>query len=231
MKRIYLHPLPLRIWHWANALMVLSLIVTGIQLRISGMASIQPHDPALVLHKYIGWGMTASFIFWLAYILASRTLRRNYSMGVRDLPGISRQVKYYLITIFKGEENPFRPSAEGKFNPLQKLAYTCTMGFFAPALIITGLLFSDLFFIRKYVLLWDISKIVNAVHVAGAYVFVLYLIVHLYMATLGRSAFSHVRAMIAGYEEEPDEAEANAAQKIEKVQQDGASPEVGNPHV
>ncbi len=216
MKTIYLHPLPLRIWHWANALMVLFLIVTGIQLRISGMASIRPHDPALVLHKYIGWGMTASFIFWLAYILASRTLRRNYSMGVRDIPGIFRQVKYYLITIFKGEGNPFRPSAEGKFNPLQKLAYGCIMGIFAPLLVITGLLFSDILLFRKYVLLWDLAGLLNAVHVAGAYVFVLYLIVHLYMATLGRSAFSHVRAMIAGYEEEPDETGGNTGQ-IEEV--------------
>ncbi len=40
MKRIYLHPLPLRIWHWANALMVILLIITGIQLRIPGIAAL-----------------------------------------------------------------------------------------------------------------------------------------------------------------------------------------------
>jgi thiosulfate reductase cytochrome b subunit len=66
MKRVYLHPLMLRIWHWANALIVIILVVTGIQLRISGMASVRPHDPVLVIHKYMGWSMIASFIFWLA---------------------------------------------------------------------------------------------------------------------------------------------------------------------
>jgi thiosulfate reductase cytochrome b subunit len=225
MKKIYLHPLPLRIWHWANACIIIFLIVTGIQLRVSGMAAVRPHDPALILHKYMGWGMTASFIFWLAYSLMSRTLGRNYTIGVRDLRGISRQIKYYLITIFQGEENPFRPASEKKFNPLQKLAYGSIMGIFAPVLVITGLLFSDILFFRKYILLWDIAGLVNALHVAGAYVFILYLVVHLYMATLGRSVFSHARAMIVGYEEEPDESEENAVQEGEEVQRDGASAE------
>ncbi len=45
----------------------------------------------------------------------------------------------------------------------------------------------------------------DAIHVIGAYVFALYLVVHVYMATLGRTAFSHIKAMIVGYEEEPDE--------------------------
>jgi thiosulfate reductase cytochrome b subunit len=224
MKRIYLHSLPLRIWHWANAFIVVSLIVTGIQLRASGMAAVRPHDPALILHKYIGWGMAVSFIFWLAYSLVSRTLGRNYMLKMRDLPGISRQIKYYLITIFKGQENPFRPSSEAKFNPLQKLAYGSIMGFFAPVLVVTGLLVSDIF-LRKYILLWNIAGLVSALHVAAAYVFLLYLVVHLYMATLGRSVCSHAKAMIVGYEEEPDETGANAARAIEEVQRGGASAE------
>ena len=225
MKRVYLHPLALRIWHWANALIVIILIITGIQVRLSGMASIRPHDPALVIHKYIGWLMIASFIFWLSYGLATHTLRRNYTIAPRDLPGMLRQIKYYLVLIFKGEENPFRPSPEGKFNPLQKMAYSSVMGIFAPVLIITGLLFIDISLLRKYVLLWDIAKIVNAIHVAGAYIFVLYLIIHIYMATVGRTVFSHIKAMIVGYEEEPEAGDAEQSTPA------GASAESGNPSV
>ncbi|MEK7196199.1 MAG: cytochrome b/b6 domain-containing protein, partial [Nitrospirota bacterium] len=33
MKKIYLHPLPVRVWHWINALSFLLLIVTGLQIR------------------------------------------------------------------------------------------------------------------------------------------------------------------------------------------------------
>ena len=205
MKRIYLHPLPLRIWHWANALMVMLLIITGIQLRIPGIASLRPHDPALLVHRYVGWAMVASCVFWLVYSLVSDNLNRHYVIRRRDLKGIVRQVKFYLFSIFRGEENPFRPSPDEKFNPLQKLAYGAIMCIFAPVLVVTGLLFSDILFFRKYILLWNVVGVLNAIHVIGAYVFALYLIVHVYMATLGPTAFSHIMAMIVGYEEEADE--------------------------
>lgn len=202
MKRIYLHPLPLRIWHWVNAFTVILLLVTGVQLRMSGVPSMDPRHPALWIHKYAGWAMGASCVFWLGYSLATRNLKRQYAVRRRDLGGILRQAKFYLITIFKGEKNPFQPTPEEKFNPLQKLAYGAIMGIFAPILVVTGLLCSDILFIRRNILLWDVAGWVNAMHVLAAYVFTLYLIVHLYMATLGRTAFSHIKAMIVGYEEE-----------------------------
>ena len=27
------------------------------------------NDPALLVHRYAGWAMTVSFVFWLAYVL------------------------------------------------------------------------------------------------------------------------------------------------------------------
>jgi len=214
MNKVCLHPLALRIWHWANAFMVILLIITGIQLRIPGIASLRPHHPALLVHKYVGWAMAASCVFWLVYSLVSDNLSRHYVIRRRDFKGIFRQAKFYLISIFQGEENPFRPTPDHKFNPLQKLAYGSIMGIFAPLLVVTGILFSDILFLRKYVLLWNIAGVVNALHVIGAYVFVLYLVVHLYMATLGTTAFSHIKAMIVGYEEEPDEPEKEFEQEI-----------------
>jgi thiosulfate reductase cytochrome b subunit len=204
MKKIHLHPLALRIWHWANALMVILLIITGIQIRIPGVAALRPDDPALEIHRFAGWAMVVSWVFWLVYSLATANLSRHYAIRRRDFGGILKQAKFYLFSIFQGEENPFRPTPEEKFNPLQKLAYGSIMGVFAPLLIVTGVLFSDILFLRKYVLLWNIAGVVNALHVIGAYVFVLYLVIHLYMATLGTTAFSHVKAMIVGYEEDSD---------------------------
>jgi len=214
MKRIYLHPLPLRIWHWVNALLVILLIITGIQLRISGVPSLGPRHPALWVHKYAGWAMAASCVFWIVYSLVSRNLSRQYAVRRRDLKGIFRQAKFYLISIFQGEENPFRPTPEEKFNPLQKLAYGAIMCIFTPILVVTGLLFNDILFFRKYILLWDVVGALNAIHVMGAYVFALYLVVHIYMATLGRTASSHLKAMIVGYEEEADEPGEEVGQGI-----------------
>ncbi|MCX5819552.1 MAG: cytochrome b/b6 domain-containing protein [Deltaproteobacteria bacterium] len=207
MKRTYLHPLPLRIWHWLNAFLVVVLLITGAQLRIPGIASLRPNDPALMVHKYAGWAMAVSFVIWLVYGLVSDHLRRHYVMRRRDLKGVFSQARFYLFSIFKGEENPFLPSPEEIFNPLQKLAYGAIMGLLTPVLVVTGLLYSDILFFRKYILLWDIVGVLDAIHVIGAYVFALYLVVHVYMATLGRTAFSHIKAMIVGYEEEPGEPE------------------------
>jgi thiosulfate reductase cytochrome b subunit len=207
MKRTYLHPLPLRIWHWLNAFLVVILLITGAQLRITGIASLRPNDPALLVHKYAGWAMAVSFVIWLAYGLVSDHLSRHHAIRRRDLKGVFSQAKFYLVSIFRGEENPFRPSPEHKFNPLQKLAYGAIMCLFTPVIVVTGLLYSDILLFRKYILLWNVVGALDAIHVIGAYVFALYLVVHVYMATLGRTAFSHIKAMIVGYEEEPGEPE------------------------
>ena len=36
MTRVYVHPLPVRIWHWINAVGFIALIVTGLQIRYVG---------------------------------------------------------------------------------------------------------------------------------------------------------------------------------------------------
>ena len=100
MKKIYLHPLTLRIWHWANALVVILLIITGIQIRIPGVASLRPQDLSLLIHKYAGWAMAASWFFYLGYGLIRDHLKRHYVFKKRDLKGTFRQAKYYLLTIF-----------------------------------------------------------------------------------------------------------------------------------
>jgi thiosulfate reductase cytochrome b subunit len=204
MKEIYLHPLPLRVWHWVNASIVTLLLATGIRLRIAGIPGLPPHSSALLVHRYFGWALAASCIFWLIYSLANGHLGRHYKVGRRDIKGIFSQARFYIWSIFKGEENPFRPSPKDKFNPLQKLAYGAVMCIITPVLVVTGLLFSDVPIIRNHILLWNIPKLLDAIHVIGAYLFFLYLVVHVYMATLGKTPFSHIKAMIVGYEEEPD---------------------------
>ena len=207
MKRIYLHPLPLRIWHWVNALMVILLIITGIELRIPGIAALPANSAALLVHRYAGWAMVISCVFWFVYSLISGNLSRYYVIRKRDLLGVFGQAKFYLFSMFRGEENPFRPSPEEKFNPLQKLAYGTIMCIFTGVLVVTGLLFSDIFSFRKYILLLNAMRVLDAIHVIAAYLFVLYLVVHIYMSTLGQKASSHIKAMILGYEEELNEHE------------------------
>ena len=138
----------------------------------------------------------ALWIFWLAYALASDHLGRQYVLGRDDLRGIPLQMKFYLFEIFKGEDNPFKASPGAKFNPLQKLAYGSVMCFFAPVMILTGLLFLNAFFVRDSLLASDAYIAIDAVHTAGFYFFAVFLVIHIYMATLGPTIFSHIKTMI-----------------------------------
>ncbi len=202
MSRFYLHPLPLRLWHWLTAAIVVSLLGTGWHLRFHGIAALPPHDPVLHWHKGIGLAMVAVTVFWLVYAMADASRRRHYLIRGHDLRGMAAQARYYLFTMFTGGENPFRPSAAAKYNPLQKLAYGGVMFILLPFQAVTGLLFMDIPPLRDQLLSANLIGFLDVCHVLCSYLLALYLIVHLYMATLGSTWFSHIRAMITGYEEE-----------------------------
>jgi thiosulfate reductase cytochrome b subunit len=203
MKYIYLHPLPNRIWHWINAILVLVLTVTGLQLRFPEVVILK-YGQAILLHKAVGFATAGSFMYWLTYCLFAGGLKRDYAIRARDLLGMFKQMHFYVFLFFKGSEDPFTPSGAGRFNPLQKLAYLSVMLFLTPIIIVTGILLGNILYFIKAIELMGGLRIVDALHVATGYLFVLYIIVHLYMTTLGYRVLSHVKAMITGYGEEED---------------------------
>jgi len=206
MNKVYLHSSTIRVWHWLNALIVLILLITGIQLRVPGIEIFPTFSMAVWIHKYAGFAMAASFIFWLIYEIVTPSFRRHYLLRPADARLMGQQIFYYGVGIFKGKENPSIPTPEAKFNPLQKIAYGSVMLIFTPVIVVTGILFSDIFFFRSAIDLMYGIRVLDALHVIAAYIFLLYFVVHVYMSTLGHNIFSHTKAMIVGYEEEPHEA-------------------------
>ncbi len=207
MRRVYLHTLPIRIWHWANALLIIMLCITGIQLRMPEAEIFSHYRTAVILHKYFGFLLAGSFLFWLLYYLISGTLIKYYLIRPNDLRGMVSQALYYAYGVFTGAKNPFTPSADAKFNGLQKMAYTSVMLLFTPAVIFTGILFSDVLYFLGWIRSIGGLRVLDAFHVIFGYLIGLYFLVHLYMATLGPSVFTHTKAMITGYEEEHEETE------------------------
>ena len=201
MTRTYLHPLPLKIWHWLNALIVIMLIMTGLYLRLHGIAALKPQDQVLLWHKAMGVVMIIVMLIWFIYNIYRGNLKRHYGIKKKDIKGIFVQARFYLFSILTGGENPFQPSADDKYNPLQKIAYDTVMFIFLPAQAVTGLFFMEIPPLRDYLLSVNLSGFLGAIHVTFAYLLVLYLIVHLYMATLGETFFFHTKAMIVGYKE------------------------------
>ncbi len=202
MKGVQLHTLPIRIWHWINDLLILLLIVTGVQLRAPDAAIFGAYGNAVWLHKYVGFCAAASFVFWLIYVVISGAFWKHYLLRLSDIKNMPKQAAFYAFNVFRGAENPFKPSPDNKFNPMQKVAYFSMMSFVTPVVVITGVLFSDILYFLPYIEAIGGLRVLDAIHVMAAYAFLLYLLVHLYMATLGHSMFAHVKAMIVGYEEE-----------------------------
>jgi thiosulfate reductase cytochrome b subunit len=141
MVREYQHPLLIRLTHWINAVALAIMVTSG--FRIYNASPIWNFEipAALTLggwlagarmwHFFGMWLFAANGIVWGSYNLLSRHGRRTTLFGRADLKGILPIVRYYL-RLRKGHP----PS--GKYNSLQKLAYT-TIPFAALGSLTSGI--------------------------------------------------------------------------------------------
>lgn len=207
MKKIYLHPLPVRIWHWINALSFVALILTGIQIRYRDLVHMTSFETAVDIHNIFGFVLLFNYLLWLLYYLLSRKIKIYLpELNLRKLvTGSIKQVRYYAYGIFLGEKNPFHSTPDSKFNPLQQMAYLNIMALLIPLQIVTGFFLWDMKLFAGWIGLAGGIKIVDTFHVFIFLFLSSFLFVHLYLATLGHKPTTHLKAMITGYEEEPEE--------------------------
>lgn len=206
MKKIYIHPLPVRIWHWLNALGFLSLIATGVQIRYLDVFQVLSFKTAVVTHNYIGFALIANYFLWLGFYLFTDkiTVYLPEMNAQKYFEDAWRQLKFYGYGIFLGEENPHHPTIYHKFNPLQIMLYQIIMLLFMPILFVSGLLLWDVQQFSSLVNMLGGVRVVATVHVLMFIVFVGFLLIHLYLITLGHSRFAHIKAMFTGFEEVHD---------------------------
>lgn len=206
MPRIYLHPLPVRIWHWINAAAVIMLILTGVQLRYVGLINVVPFRVAVALHNWIGLLLVANFFLWLFYYLLSDRIRVYHAElnPVKYFQGSLNQALYYGYGIFRQAPNPFRPTVYRKFNALQAMTYQLIMLVLLPIQCITGALLWNLLGFSRTVDFTGGVRVIDTIHVLIFIFFVFYLPAHIYLATLGHTKTTHIKEMFTGYEEEED---------------------------
>lgn len=206
MEKIYLHPLPVRIWHWINALGFLVLIVTGIQIRYLDLFELMSFKTAVEVHNYSGFVLIANFFLWFGFYLFTDKIsvyvpETNAKKYFEDA---WRQIKFYGYGIFLGEENPHHPSIHHKFNPLQIMMYQIIMLLAVPIMFGSGLLLWDVKWFSDVIDLLGGVRVVATVHVVMFIVFCGFLLMHLYLITLGPTRFAHIKAMLTGFEEKHD---------------------------
>lgn len=201
-ENVPLHPLPVRIWHWLNAILVFLLIFTGIELRFTDIRIFSNYGFVVALHKYAGYLLALSFLFWIAAYRLTGGLASHYLVSVRDIQSLPSQVFFYLYKYFRGGPDPFSATAEARFNVLQKFAYSFIMFITMPVIIVSGIIFGNIMDLYGIVDQLGGLRVVDGIHVTAGYVFAIYLLVHLYMATLGKTVLSRTKAMFTGKREE-----------------------------
>src|SRR4051812_47689817 len=100
---VYLTPLPVRIWHWLNAFGIVTLCITGLQIRFPDYVNVfGAYKAAIRLHNTAGLVVSVSYSLWLIYYLFfAGTLVKLYVPTFEDLKhGIFKQVFYYGFGYF-----------------------------------------------------------------------------------------------------------------------------------
>ena len=142
MSKLYVNPLPVRIWHWANVFLFIVLIVTGVQIRYLDLFSLMSFRTAVVVHNWVAFALIGNFFIWLLFYLFSDKNRAYHpEFNIIKLATSSfRQMQYYGYGMFKGERSPHHMDPYDKFNPLQRMLYQILMLFLLPLQFATGLL-------------------------------------------------------------------------------------------
>jgi Ni/Fe-hydrogenase b-type cytochrome subunit len=138
VRAAYEHPLAIRITHWVNAISLFVMVTSGLRI-FRAFPSFGPKIPekvfldipkSLTLGGWLGgalqwhftfmWFFAGSGVIYVAYQIFSGHYR-TMLFTPRDVPGVWPMARHYF---FFGP----KPPATGQYNPLQKLAYTSTIG-------------------------------------------------------------------------------------------------------
>lgn len=203
-KRLYLYSVAERLWHWIQAAGILLLLLSGFQLHYPDrFAPFGDMRVAVYVHLALAALLMFNAFLGLFYQTATANIRQYIPMPVDFTRGMVLQLRYYLFGIMRGEPHPYEKSRELRLNPMQKLTYFLLLNFLMPFQIVTGLLLWLAEPLPGVVEMLGGLPVLGALHTAGAFLFLTFLLVHIYLTTTGHTVFAHIRAMISGYEDLP----------------------------
>ncbi len=200
-KKIRLYKRFERFWHWVQALLVILLALTGFDIHYH--LGIFGYRQAVELHGTFAWAFVILVVFAVFWHFTTGEWRQ-YIPQWSQVPAM---IRYYTSGIFKGEPHPTKKTEISKLNPLQRLAYAGLKIVIIPVMVVSGFLYyyyNDWPSLGIHLKLGSVAKI----HTFFAFLFVAFLVGHLYLTTTGETIFSNIKAMITGWEEvEEEEAE------------------------
>ena len=200
MARVFMYGGFERFWHWAQALLIIVMLVTG--FNIHGSISLLSFEQAADVHSFCAWTLIGLWVFaWFWHLTTGEWKQYIPSAPERFLA----MMRYYALDIFQGKAHPFHKDRSQKLNPLQRMAYLSLHIFIGPAIWISGLLYLFYADWPSIGLGWLPLGTVALIHTGAAFLMLAFLVAHLYLAlTMGTRPFADLKAMITGYEDADD---------------------------
>ena len=200
-ERLYLYPLWIRIWHLTNAILCLLLIVTGLSIQFSNPSVVVQFKIAVAIHNIAGVLLTLSYlVFFLGNLFTVNG--KYYIFEVKGfITRLMKQFRYYTIGIFRKELPPFPVTIEQKFNPLQQFSYVILMYVLVPLAILSGigLLYPQI--TLNSLLGASGLNLTDLLHITAGFLITVFLCIHIYFCTIGKTPVSNFKSMIDGYHE------------------------------
>jgi len=189
-----------RIWHWAQAAGILMLVLTGVVIHRPDLAGVVPFPLAVSIHNVLGFLLLANAFLGFFYYVTTGTIRQ-YLPEPQDFISMGlAQLRYYVRGIFRGEPHPLEKTSRRRLNPLQQVTYLIILNVLLPLQLVTGLLMWS-GQMQPGLLAWAGGlPVIAAIHTLGAWTFIAFTVMHVYLTTTGSTPLSNLIAMITGYE-------------------------------
>ena len=191
-----------RIWHWLQAGVLIFLILTGLAIHYPdrvGIVGSMAH--AIRWHAWLGATLILNAFLGAFYHLTAGKYH-HFLPKMDDFTGAAvRQARFYLYGILRGERHPLETDPRRKLNPLQKITYLALLNILLPFQMVTG------------VLMWGADRwpplfdrvgglwLLGPAHTLGTYLFMAFLIGHIYLATTGPTPLSLLRSITSRQKE------------------------------
>ena len=199
-NRIYIYKRYERFWHWSQACLIITMMITGFEVH--GSYLLLGFKKAVQLHTLAAWTLLTLWAFTIFWQFTTGEWRQF----LPSLKNVGAMIKYYTVGIFTNSPHPFRKTVVQKHNPLQRLAYLALLAFISPLIWGSGLFYLFYGDWARFGLDQSLSlEAIATLHVLGAYMITAFFFIHVYLTTTGHTVFAHIKAMITGWEEEEHE--------------------------
>jgi thiosulfate reductase cytochrome b subunit len=184
-----------RLWHWSQVVSILLLLFTG--ARLLGLHGVMPFGLAVMVHTVVALALLLLWAFATFWLFTTGAWKQFLPSQV----GLIQVIRFYAWGVFRGEEHPYRKVLWRKHNPLQAMAYLALKTVLFPGIWITGLIYLShgLWQHTDRAGFW--IEVVANLHILAAFAIASFVVVHVYLLTIGHGFRQHVRPMVTGFDQ------------------------------